>query len=371
MQSELDPELKNYYRDKLRKEQVALTGLQLLQRALQQNRRSTAGSKRPLNRVALKKQIYTFLREEAAERGPSFARRDATRHYQGTVDFKAGVYFVDYGEFHKGWSGSNGGATGFLVAVENLTNRLFVLPTRGKGTKQWLESVAKFVESTRQVSVIYSDRDSVASSGFRRKILDQYGIRWHFLKKGHKSYLAERYVGFVKTKLSQVLESDQQLLSRKRWVDLVDPLVREYNQQQIEGTTYKRQAVSKENFSAFLSQLFKTKDYDLQITGRAINEFARSDWNSKVFAFKLGDRVRVSRKADWTDPNNRGGGFQKVSMVGGYGSKIYTISGRQLRATKDFARFVPVYKLAEVNDGGFNFYENELVRVKNAAAAAE
>ena len=354
----VDPRLSGYYRDKLAKAKVALTGLQLMERA------QKMGLLRKKNKASVRKAVYKFLREEATTRGPSFARRDKVKHYQGTVAFKPGVYFVDYGEYRKDWRKQNGGATGFLVAVENLTNRLFVLPTRGKDTRQWLRSLSEFVEKTRQVSVIYSDRDSVASKAFRARVQSRYGIRWYFLKKGHKSYLAERYIGFVKTKLSQALESDSALAKNKKWIDLVEPLVREYNTQLIPGTRYRRQAISKENYSDFLAQLFKSPDYDLQISGRIIQPFDNERWNRAVFAFDLGDKVRVSRKADWTDPENRAG-FKKVSTVGSYGSKIYTVSGRQLRTTKQGTRFVPVYKLKEIRDGGFNFYENELVRASS------
>lgn len=356
----LDPALVNHYRKKMSKERLALTGLQLLEKSRRLGLPASGG--------LLKRKIYRFLREGAVQRGPSFARRDRTKHYQGTVAFKPGVYFVDYGEFHKEWKGRNDGATGFLVAVENLTNRLFVLPTRGKDTKQWMESLSKFVETVRQVSVVYSDRDSVASQAFRQKVQEDYGLRWYFLKKGHKSFLAERYVGFVKTKLSQALESDQTLAEKKRWVDLVEPLVSEYNRQLVPGTSFRRQAVNRDNHASFLSQLLGTPDYDLRISGRVLGPFENERWNRSVFAFDLGDKVRVSRKADWTDPENRAG-FKKSSTVGGFGSRIYTVSGRQLRATKDGKRLVPVYRLAEIKDGGFVFYENELVRDNSSAYA--
>ena len=367
----LDPRVAKIYMDKLKKAKVALTGLQLLEKVQKMQPYKSGDPSLVRSRSQLKQDIYRFLREEAVQEGPSFARRDRVKHYQGTLAFKPGVYFVDYGEFHKEWRRCNGGATGFLLAVENLTNRLFVLPTRGKGTKQWVNSLARFIESTRQVYVVYSDRDSVASETFRQRIYEKYAIRWYFLKKGHKSYLAERYISFVKTKLSQVLESDPQLAVRKRWTQLVDPLVQEYNSQTVPGTRYKRQAVCKENYSDFLSQLFgNDKDYDLKISGRVVGAFQNARWNRDIFRFELGDRVRVSRKADWTDPENRSG-FKKVSTVGGFGSRIYTVSGRQLRTNKQGSRFVPVYKLKEIRNGGFNFYENDLVKAGGASSQQE
>ena len=348
--------VEKHYESVLAKDGVALAGSQLVEFA-RKNKLKEATSQK----------IYRFLRTRARGAGP-FARRDRVKRYQGVAAFHPGVYHIDYGEFEKQWQGSNNGCTGFLVAVENLTNRLFVLPTRGKDTKQWLESISKFVEVARQVSVLYSDRDSVTSERFRQHIQEKYGIRWHYLKKGHKSFLAERYVGFVKTRLSASLEAEREkttnLQRPRRWVHLVEPLVREYNGQLIPGTSYRRQAVSRENFTHFLQQKLG-RDYDLVTSGHAAGPFLSQAWNRAVFKFGLGDRVRVSRKADWTDPENRAG-FKKVSLSGGFGRRIYTIEGRQLRATRDGKRMVPVYKLAEVTGGGFNFYENELSLVDSS-----
>jgi len=343
---------KAHYLKKLTKGKVALTGEQLWEYV--QKTKAASG--------VSKADIHKFLREEAAGAG-NFARRDRVKTHQSFSVFKPGVFFIDYGEYKKKHSGSNGGATGFLVAVENLTNRLFVLPTRGKHTQQWLNSISKFVELTRQVNTIYSDRDSVATSpSFRDKLQREYGIRWHFMKKGNKSFLAERYIGLVKTKLSQALGSGLASANPKQWIHLVEPLVKEYNAQKIAGTSYKRQSVARENFEHFLSQLFGTKDYDLRFSAFAVQPFQNEAWNKKVFKFQLGDRVRVSRKADWSDPENRAG-FKKVSVVGGFGSKIYTISGRQLRSDRAGKRYIPLYQLGEIQDGGFQFYESELVKV--------
>ena len=347
--------VRTYYRKKLIKGRVALTGEQLWEYC---QKAKLTGVRRG--------DLYKFLREEAEGAG-SFARRDRLHHHQSFSVFKPGVFFIDYGEYKKHQAGSNDGATGFLVAVENLTNRLFVLPTRGKHTQQWLNSISRFVELTRQVSTIYSDRDSVAlSSTFRAEIQSKYGIRWHFMKKGNKSFLAERYIGLVKTKLSQAIASGLASANPSRWIDLVEPLVKEYNLQQIPGTSYKRQSISRENFNHFLSQLFDSKDYDLRFSGFAVQPFLSAKWNKKVFKFELNDRVRVSRKADWTDPENRTS-FKKVSLVGGFGNKIYTVSGRQLRSDRSMKRYVPVYQLAEI-EGGFQFYKSELVKVSDPAA---
>jgi hypothetical protein len=342
----------------LKKTGISLDGRQLLAWAKSKKLRVTAT------------EVYRYLRESSEAGVGSFAKARKVKAYQTTSPLRPGVYFIDYGEFHKSWAGSNGGATGFLVAVENVSCRLFVLPTRGKATQQWLDSIERFVELTRQVAVIYSDRDSVAQSeAFRTDLMERYNIRWHFLRSRHKSFLAERLIGYVKTKLSQALENAARRKRTegpvKRWVTFVEPLVKIYNDQKIGSTGYRRRSVSRENFNDLLRRLFGNDDnYDLRFNSYSVGEFDhRTAWNAKIFKFDLGDRVRVSRKADWTDPENRLG-FAKPSSRGAYGKKTYPVIGRQLRSNKDFDRLVPVYSLGEMPSGaGFTFYEEDLVRV--------
>jgi hypothetical protein len=78
----------------------------------------------------------------------------------------------------------------------------------------------------------------------------------------------------------------------------------------------------------------------------------------------------VSRKVDWSDPANRKS-FQKTSTAGGFGNKIYTITGRQLRACKSFKKYVPVYQLSDMPSQlkGFCFYEKELVPVGGSSGS--
>ena len=83
----------------------------------------------------------------------------------------------------------------------------------------------------------------------------------------------------------------------------------------------------------------------------------------------LGQKVRVSRKVDWTDLENRKM-FKRVSSLGSFGNKIYTVTGLQLRACKSFKRYVAVYQLSGMQEqlSGFCFYEKELSAVVDGAA---
>jgi len=382
-------ELRRHFMKNFQTTGVALTGTQLLSYARQKK----------LPGVNIKT-VYQFLKTQAPG-VQQFARQDGVKTYQSIGVLRPGVYFLDYGEFHKNWASRNSGATGFLVCVENLTNRLFALPTQGKDTQQWLNSIRQFVELTRDVRTILTDRDSVAQSvRFREEIMNRYGIRWYFLKKGHKSYLAERYIGFIKTKLSQALlrptlaerqkleerwsqqgqngsaageESDDQeayeertqALGPQRWVDFLQPICSQYNKEKIAGTAYTRQAVHKDNFNHFLTQVKATPQPEMLFNSFAAGPFEQKAWNKKIFKFELGDKVLLARSANWKHREQMLGAFGKVTMKGGFGTKRYTVSGRQLRADKKFSTYVPVYSLREFGPS-LHFYTTELSKISPA-----
>jgi hypothetical protein len=354
--------LEDIYVQKKNKTGVILTNNQLYQLAL---------NKLPkLKRI----QVAEYLKKQSlSARFTAPAKRPVK--FQTTSHPKIGVYFVDYAEFHKDWSWHNKNNTGFLVAVENITNRLFVYPCKGKSTPQWEQAVDSFVEQVGNVNVIYSDRDAVATSHtFRDTINKLYGIRWYFMAKGSKSYLAERYIRYVKEKLSQALE----LKETKNWLQFVGPIVKEYNNERIEDTDYKRSSISNHNFIDFLSQRFKlnknsalknkiklSNDPTLLInSARIYSDFMTKEWNDSIFKYKPGDKVYLARRADWK--NQKLHSFFKTSHWGTFGPTIYTIASRQLRATKNFKGYVPVYALKEIGSEHF-FYSVEL---KNAGAAA-
>jgi hypothetical protein len=61
----------------------------------------------------------------------------------------------------------------------------------------------------------------------------------------------------------------------------------------------------------------------------------------------MGDEVLLAGRTNWKDSDLKSGPFTKHSTVGGFGPKVYTISGRQLRQTKDL-KCVGVYGLEEM-----------------------
>lgn len=351
--------LEKIFNQKKDKSGIILTANQLYQYAKKQNKLI---SKNTVSNYLKSKQI-TARFSTPAKRPKAFQ----------TISYpRIGLYFLDYAEFRKDLAFHNKQNTGFLLAVENLTNRLFVYPCKGKSSEEWEKAVSSFVEIVQNVSVIYTDRDAVAtSSKFQKKISDLYNIRWYFMVKGSKSYLAERYIRFVKEKLSQALIVKQS----KNWIQFVQPIVDEYNKEKIEHTSYSRGSISADNFNHFLSQrlqLHKNTSFAKQYlphfklsddptllfnSSRIYSSFLSKDWNNSIFTFAPGDKVLLARRSDWNDKTT--GVFFKASRWGTFSSDVYTVSSRQLRATKYFKGYVPVYTLQEIGPDR-TFYASEL-----------
>jgi hypothetical protein len=357
--------LSRIYNTKKDKLGVILTANQLYQYAVKENKLIT------------KKAVVDFLKTQVlSARFTAPAKRPSA--FQTISHPRIGVYFLDYAEFHKDWSWHNKGNTGFLVAVENITNRLFVIPCKGKATNQWEKAVETFIELVRNVRTIFTDRDAVATSpAFQKRIQELYNLKWYFLVKGSKSYLAERFIRFTKEKLSQALT----LKDTKNWCQFVEPIVNEYNKEKIEGTSYSRGSISNDNFNHFLSQRFKinrnsqlkniklSDDPTLRInSSRIYNDFFTKSWNDSIFSFAPGDKVLIARRSDWKHNKQiAGNAFFKASHWGTFDDRVYTIASRQLRATHNFRGYVPMYALKDYEDntnkGGRLFYASELKRV--------
>jgi len=356
--------LSKLYNTKKDKSGVILTANQLYQYAVKDNKTVT------------RKAVSDYLKtQHISARYTAPAKRPNA--FQTISHPRVGVYFLDYAEFHKDWTYHNKGNTGFLVAVENITNRLFVIPCKGKATDQWEKAVEEFVEIVRNVRTIYTDRDAVATSlSFQINIQKLYNIKWHFLVKGSKSYLAERFIRYTKEKLSQALI----VKDTKNWVQFIDAIVKEHNQEKIQGTSYSRGAISNENFNHFLSQRLRlnkhsqlkhlklSDDPTLRInSARIYNDFITSSWNDSIFSFAPGDKVLIARRSDWKHNKKiASSAFFKTSHWGTFDDKVYTIASRQLRATKGFKGYAPMYALKEyVDDDGSTrlFYASELKHV--------
>ena len=284
----------------------------------------------PKTKVA---QVYRTLGSVA-----KFSEFRRPKKFQTIGDLRYGDWFIDYAEFRKDLAGSNSGCIGFLVAAENLTNRIFIMPTKAKATEDWQRTIEAFLDLHGGVRVIRSDRDSVATSAsFRERMEKKFGIRWMFLVKGSKSYLAERFIRMAKTSLSKMLEARK----TKNWIQFVEPIMRAHNEEKIEGTSYRRNRVSAENFLDFAGQVLKTKEPELAFNRCRVGPFKQEKINNAIFKFKPGDRVLLAVDADWKSKRS---GFYKRSVGGSFArapdNARFTVTGRQLKISKGHGGYV-------------------------------
>lgn len=338
-------DVKKYFRNKFNKTGIALTVSQLMDYVKRQKIKGVS-----------KTEVSKFITEELHV--ARFAPVQKPKHFQTIGVLRPGVFFMDYADFRPDLKEFNDDNTGFLVSVQNVTNQLFVRPCGNKATDSWLRAIEQFVELTQNVKSIITDRDSVTrSANFQRYIMNKYGIKWVFLPKNSKSYLSERYIGFVKTKLSQALLHRES----KRWVAFIEPLVKEYNKSYIEGTSYTRQSVNKNNFDHFLTQFLGTEQPELLFNAGAVSPFKTQAWNAQIFKFSVGEKVLLSKRAEWKS-KHKYHAFTKFSTEGGFSDRVYTIGAMQLRKTKGLRHFVAVYALEEYGPS-LHFYERELKKV--------
>lgn len=278
-------------------------------------------------------------------------RKIRPKYFQSLPTIKLGMWHIDYAEYQKNWAHLNNGKNGFILAVENFTNKLFVYPCKGgSNTLNWLKAIKLLVKKYPYINSFYSDPDPVATSPkFRRLIHNKYKIRWLYLRKNVKSFLAERYIGYVKNVLSLTIGINSQAKNEieGKWVKYVEPLIEAYNKQIIPRTKFRRCDVNKDNFDKFLQQLTGLKHPDMKFYLSRAGPFKNPQWNRLLFKFDLGQKVFINPDANYHLIKGKRFNWKR-SIKGSYDPKIFTISGRQLRASKMHANIlVPMYSLAE------------------------
>lgn len=298
-------------------------------------------------------------------------RKIRPSQFQTVATIKPGIYQADHAVYLPSYAPHNDGNTGFIVFVENFTNKLFAYQCKDTSTESWSKAIEKFFSVNHSVASIYSDYDGVPSSDTWRQNLERkYHFQWRFLRRLPKAFLAERYVGYIKQALSISLASESQRkgVVVKRWVDMLEPVWKNYNRQKVTKTTFQRDQVTPDNFDKFLTELTGEKDPEMKFHFYKAGPFANEKWNKRLFKFDLGQKVYILKQTDPTvDIHYRR--YMKPSVTGSWDtSKTYTVVGRQLRSAKN-GDLLPVYSLDKFNKRHrednhitrhYYFYENQL-----------
>lgn len=152
-----------------------------------------------------------------------------------------------------------------------------------------------------------------------------------------------------------------------RWAALLPGICKDYNNALVRGTDVRRRDVNQDNYLQLLEKLHRTTEpsllFNMAETFRYPSGLSRFLWR-----YAVGDKVLLARRVDY-DLRGRNY-FEKPSVAGTYGPKVYTVTECRTKLNADLF-LCPVYALSPLTG---LFYESELspalFDVPTAAAAA-
>ena len=254
--------------------------------------------------------------------------------FQGGLYLRFATVFIDVAFI--GRKSKNDGFIGFVTAVEGISTQLAAVPIKRRTITAFESAIKTLLRETMlsQVVLIIADRESALfSKKFSDFLKKKYGVAIKYLSKRNKSYLAERYNKMLKTRLSRGMRQTKS----ERWVDLLQPIIRQFNRQYVKGTSFRRKNISAKNVQQFLDEKYKTEDFPSLLNSVKIHSstILNQKWKKKIFLFEEGERVLLSRAVS----GGRGGEgrFPKPSLRGYFDEKVYVITDRFLATTRDLS----------------------------------
>ena len=239
-----------------------------------------------------------------------------------------------------------------IIAIDALSQKMALEKCVDKTAASWHEALKNLLEkSVDKCSLILSDRDVVVSKQFAKEIFELYRIKWGFLTRRSKAFLAERRFSLIRTQLTELMEANR----TDNWTQYLETICLNYNDEYIKHTKFKRSQISDENYLDYLGALYKTSDASLFFNSYSMGKFS-ADMSKRLFRYSLGQRVRLARKVDIDVKKSI---FDKPSMVGHFSEEEYTVKERTLKHDSKYM-ISPCYRLRETPG---LFYESELLSV--------
>jgi hypothetical protein len=156
----------------------------------------------------------------------------------------------------------------------------------------------------------------------------------------------------------EALSTSIRMTGNHRWIELLQKIVRRHNREFLPGQKkLRRSDVDETNWLEAVNASKKSKDSSLLFNISRASDLPPAA-ESVVWRYKVGDKVLLSRSADFSI-TGKVKKFEKPSVVGAFGDKVYTISHRDVHLSKD-SHYVPVYFLKELHDGLDVCYQEEL-----------
>lgn len=238
----------------------------------------------------------------------------------------------------------NNGYKYLLVVIDIFSRFGWVEPLKKKAAPNIVRAFRKILKGGRVPRRLRTD----AATDFRSKefqqLLKEYDIV-HFTTHSEKqANYVERFIKTIKSKIYRYLTENR----TDRYIDVLPKLVESYNKTWHSGIQSEPVNVSKLNESKLWWQMYWPDEAYVK-SERELKARRRRKQLSKIFKFRVGDRVRISyiRKA-----------FQREYDTK-WSYEIFTVSRRFLRQGQ------PIYKLVDWFNEELKgtFYQKELQKV--------
>ena len=156
------------------------------------------------------------------------------------------------------------------------------------------------------------------------------------------------------------MATSMRITGSRRWIELLAAFVKNHNREFLPGQKKLRRIdIDETNWLEAVAAIRKTGDADPSLMfhiSRASDLPPAAE--AVTWRYKIGDKVLLSREVDFSIAHKRGH-FEKSSVVGSFGDKVYTVDHRDYHLSKD-NHLIPTYKLRELDDGQDLLYETDL-----------
>ena len=247
------------------------------------------------------------------------------KHYRRVYTKRIGyLYQADLIDVTK-YSQENYGYKWMLLVIDTFSKYLWIFPMKNKRGESVTKALTNFL-TYNTPEKFQTDQGVEFYNQFFKELVQKLGINHYSTFSPIKCAIAERAIRTLKTRLERVYSSR----GSHRWIDVIDDIVRGYNNSYHSSIGMKPNQVNSDNESEVRDRLFPP-----------ITTKFRKD-------FKVGDSVRITR--------------QKSAFQKGY-EQTYSYQIYQIRRVQDTKP--PTYLIKDFDSQPIlgSFYKEEIQKV--------
>ena len=273
-----------------------------------------------------------------------------------------GICQIDLAMFKSELKSRNEGCIGFIIGVELLTTQIQVVPVKSKKQSEFERAINHFISFwDDSLHTIVSDEDSALSKTFQSRMEHETGIKFKQLRTGSKAATAEKYISFMKQRLSLSLDfkmeayrkelqktgkksNPGEIFKLQNWISSVDDIVLRHNRKYIKNTNIVRGSINRDNYVEAIGQIYSS-DVPYNILSEVSRDRYPKNFLDKLFTYKEKDLVLLNSTSYYKNKNI----FEKKSLVGSFLPFPFEIHSRHLTLNKKLL-LVPSYVLKDLKD---------------------